>query len=189
MKLPPNGIHGCCRRKGKPVLVVERRREDKRRGLQVFLRPSRVRSDPRSASCFSSAFPAASLVQPKAFIHSRYGSSLTRDDDVDEIVVPVGGVERLGFLLEDVVADLPEGGGARGPVDVVVLVEPVAQHAAAGPEPADLHALGPPPLFAVEDGKRRPPDCAARGLAHRACWQVRGVRFVGSEKVVLGGEG
>lgn len=89
---------------------------------------------------------------------------------MDKVVVPGRGVERVRLLLDDVVADLPERRGARGAVDVVVLVEPVAQHAAAGPQAADLHALGSPALFAVEDGEGRPADRAAWGLAYRACW-------------------
>ena len=40
--------------------------------------------------------------------------------------------ERDGFVLDDVIADLPKSGGTRGPVYVVVLVEPVAQYAAGG---------------------------------------------------------
>lgn len=48
-------------------------------------------------------------------------------------MIPGRGIERVRLLLDDVVADLPERRGARGSVDVVVLVEPVAQHAAAGP--------------------------------------------------------
>jgi len=48
-----------------------------------------------------------------------------------KIMVPMRSSERLGLFLNNVVAGLPERGGTRWPVDVVVLVEPVAQHAAA----------------------------------------------------------
>lgn len=69
------------------------------------------------------------------------------------------------LLLDDLVADLPKRRGARGPVDVVVLVEPVAQDSTGGAQAADLHALAAPALLAVEDAEGRPADRAAGRLA------------------------
>jgi hypothetical protein len=68
---------------------------------------------------------------PPPFFHHIY-HSLARNNDMNEIMVPVSGGKSLRFLLDDIVADFPEGRGARGTVDVVVLVEPVAQDATAG---------------------------------------------------------
>jgi len=42
---------------------------------------------------------------------------------------------------------------------IKVLIEPVAQYAPRGFQPADLHAFGFPAWFAVEDGEGRPADC------------------------------
>lgn len=42
-----------------------------------------------------------------------------------EIMIPMRRSECLRLLLDNVVADLPEGRGTRRPMDVVILVEPV----------------------------------------------------------------
>lgn len=50
-------------------------------------------------------------------------------------------------LFDHFVADFPEGRRPCGTVDVVVLVEPVAQDTPGGAYAADLYAFGPPALL------------------------------------------
>ena len=73
------------------------------------------------------------------------------------------------LLLADLVADFPERRRPRGPVVIIVLVEPAAQDAACGAEAADLHAFAAPALFAVEDAKGRPADVVVRSEVDGAC--------------------
>lgn len=115
------------------------------------------------------SFPGSPLPPSVPLSTHHIHQSLARNDDMNEIMIPVRSRKSLRFLLDDLVADFPKCRGAGGTVDVVVLVEPVTQHATAGAQPADLHALGPPALFAVEDRERRPSDRPAGRLPYRAC--------------------
>ena len=66
----------------------------------------------------------------------------------------------VGLILVDLVADLPECCRPCRPVQVVVLVEPVAQHSSPRFGFTDLYTLAPPALLAVEDGECGPADRA-----------------------------
>lgn len=96
-------------------------------------------------------------------------SSLARDNDMNKVMIPGRGIERVRLLLDDVVADLPERRGARGSVDVVVLVEPVAQHATGGPRTTDLDTFAAPSFLAMENAECCPADSPAGSLTYCAC--------------------
>lgn len=100
----------------------------------------------------------------------RAGGS-SRENHVDNLICPVvvkadGGD---GLVLDDVITDFPKRRGASGTVDVVVLVEPVAQHAAGGPRTTDLDTFAAPSLLAMENAECCPADSPAGGLAYCAC--------------------